>query len=219
MKYTPRDIVNHTFSNSLFGFNKTEVAHFLNDVAHELEVLLLQHQELQRRLDQLETDLSERKAQEDEIRRVVIATERMAHDMKEQAIRETELLKSQALAHAQEIQREQELRSAALETAHQERMAALEVAFRNRYIDLEREQHELTLIRERQHAERIAYLEKQYGEQYLDLTSRMTAARQEYAQFLNGYRAMVGSFAELSQRHSIPEAVILTEHPESINEE
>lgn len=209
MKYTPRDIINHTFSSSLFGFNKTEVAHFLSDVANELERLLLKQQEQTQRIEVLEAELAQARAAEDEIRRVIVATERMAHDMKEQTLREAEMLTAQAQAHATEIQRQQELRSAALETAHQERVAALEIAFRNRYIDLEREQHELTLMRERSHAERVAALEHQYNQHYLDLTSRLTAARQEYAQFLNGYRALVGSFAELSQRHNLPDEMRL----------
>lgn len=209
MKYTPRDISNHTFPSSLGGFNKMVVRQFLSDVAHDTEMLLQAQLELQNRVAQLEAELAERKAQEDEIRRVIVATERMAHDMKEQAIKESDLLMAQAQAHALEMGRQQELRNAQLETAHQERVAALEIAFRDRFTELEREQHELTLTRERQHAERVAYLEKQYGDQYLDLTSRMNAARQEYTQFLNGYRALVGSFVELSQRHTIPEVTSL----------
>lgn len=212
MKYTPRDISHQTFPGSLGGFNKQAVKNFLNDVAADTEALLQSGLEQSRRIEALEAELQRMRGEQDEIRRVIVATERMAHEMKEQVIRESEILTAQAQAHAQEIQHEQELRSAQLETAHQERMAALEIAFRNRYTDLEREHHELTLDRERQHAERVAHLEKQFGDQYLDLTSRMNAARQEYTQFLNGYRALVGSFAELSQRHSLPDTPPLPQH-------
>ena len=88
---------------------------------------------------------------------------------------------------------------------HQERLSALEIAYRTRHTDLERQQHELTLKREQAHAQRVAHLEKQFSDQYLELTSRLNAARQEYSQFLNGYRALVNSFAELSSRHLLPE--------------
>lgn len=205
MKFTPLDITQQSFPSRLGGYDKTAVQQFLSDVGTALEELLQERQQQQQHLATLTQELSEKTAQEEEIRRVIVAAERIAHDMKENAIRESELLIAGAQAHVQETQRAQEVRAAQLETEHQGRVSALEIAFRTRFTDLEREQHEMTLRRERQHAERMALLEQQFSDRYLELQSRMTAARQEYTQFLNGYRALVSSFADLSQRHAIPD--------------
>lgn len=209
MKYTPRDISHQTFPSKMSGFDRQAVQAFLADVAGDLEELLRRQQELESRCEQLSAELTEKKEQEEEIRRVVMAAERIAHDMKENAIRESELMVAQAGANAQDIQREQERRTAQFEMAHQERVSALEIAFRTRFTDLEREQHELTLAREREHTERSAHLDKQFSDQYLELTGRLNAARHEYTQFLNGYRALISSFSELSSRHLIPEVAQL----------
>ena len=205
MKYTPRDISHQSFPTRLRGLDTVAVQTFLEDVAHDLEELLRRQGELEARVEQLTTELNEKKEQEEEIRRVFVAAERVSHDMKENAIRESELLIAQANTHAQDVQREQERRTAQLELTHQERLTALEIAYRTRHTDLEREQHELTLKREQEHAQRVAHLEKQFSDQYLELTGRLNAARHEYNQFLNGYRALVNSFAELSSKHLLPE--------------
>ena len=157
MKYTPRDISHQTFPTRLRGLDRVAVQTFLEDVAHELEDLLRRQAELEARVEQLSAELAEKKEQEEEIRRVFVAAERVSHDMKENAIRESELLIAQANTHAQDIQREQERRTAQLEATHQERMTALEIAYRTRHTDLEREQHELTLKREQEHAQRVAH--------------------------------------------------------------
>ncbi|RJF73332.1 DivIVA domain-containing protein [Deinococcus cavernae] len=205
MKYSPRDLTHQTFPTRLRGLDAAAVQNFLADVAQELEELLRCQSELEARVEQLGAELNEKKEQEEEIRRVFVAAERVSHDLKENAIRESELLVAQANTHAQDIQREQERRTAQLEATHQERMSALEIAYRTRHTDLERQQHELTLKREHEHAGRVAHLEKQFSDQYLELTGRLNAARHEYSQFLNGYRALVNSFAELSSKHLLPE--------------
>lgn len=212
MKYTPRDISHQTFPTRLRGLDASAVQTFLEDLAHDLEELLRRQEELEGRVQHLTAELNEKKEQEEEIRRVFVAAERVSHDMKENAIRESELLIAQASTQAQDVQREQERRTAQLELTHQERMAALENAYRTRHTDLEREQHQLALKREQEHAQRVSHLEKQFSDQYLELTGRLNAARHEYSQFLNGYRALVSSFAELSTRHLLPEPTKLPQH-------
>lgn len=212
MKLTPLDVTQQTFPTRMGGYDRAAVQAFLSDIGTALEDLLREKQQNEAQIAALSAELAEKKAQEEEIRRVIVAAERIAHDMKENAIRETELMLAQAHAQVQDMHRAQEVRSAQLETEHQSRVYALEIAFRSRFTDLEREQHGLTLSRERQHAERTALLEQQFSDRYLELQSRMTAARQEYTQFLNGYRALVASFADLSQRHTLPEDAPLPIH-------
>ncbi|WP_291425746.1 DivIVA domain-containing protein [Deinococcus sp.] len=206
MKLTPLDITQQTFPTKVSGYDRVAVQHYLAELGNTVEELLRERQTLQQQLSAASTELNEKRQQEEEIRRVIVAAERIAHDMKENAIRESELLLAQTTNQIQEMQKNQEVRKAQLEMEHQGRVASLEVAFRTRFTDLEREQHDLTLGRERQHAERIGELERQFSDRYLELQSRLNSARQEYTQFLNGYRALVHSFAELSQRHSLPDS-------------
>ncbi len=215
MKLTPLEITQQTFPTRVNGYDRVAVQHYLAELGNTVEDLLRERQTLQQQLAAASTELNEKRQQEEEIRRVIVAAERIAHDMKENAIRESELLLAQAANQIQEMQKNQEVRNAQLEMEHQGRIASLEIAFRTRFTDLEREQHELTLRRERQHTERIGELEQQFSDRYLELQSRLNSARQEYTQFLNGYRALVNSFAELSQRHSLPDQSPLTVQPAS----
>lgn len=77
MKYTPRDISHQTFPTRLRGLDRVAVQTFLEDVAHELEDLLRRQAELEARVAQLSAELAEKKEQEEEIRRVFVAAERV----------------------------------------------------------------------------------------------------------------------------------------------
>ena len=205
MKYSPLDLAHQTFRGRLLGYDKAAVQAFLSEAGSQLEDLLREAQGREETLAHLEQELSEKRAAEDELRRAIVSAERIAHEMRDNAVRESELLVAQAQAQAQELRREQELRAAHFEAEHQARVTELEIAFRERFAALEREAHERARQRESEHAERTAQLEAQYSDRALDLATRNTAARQEYAQFISGYRALVGSFADLSRRHRLPD--------------
>ncbi|GGB49593.1 MULTISPECIES: DivIVA domain-containing protein [Deinococcus] len=207
MKFTPLDVRHQEFPNRMGGYERSSVRAFLNDLADDLETQLQQHQLTLERVAMLEKELEAQRQNEDEIRRAVIAAERISHELRENAAREAELMVAQATTERDGLLRESESRRAELESGHQARLSALEAAFRGRFADLERDHHTLTLERERAQAERLAELERSFSERHADLNARLTAARQEYAQFLSGYRALVASFAELSARHAVPEEV------------
>ncbi|GGN33595.1 DivIVA domain-containing protein [Deinococcus daejeonensis] len=210
MKFTPLDVRHQEFPNRMGGYERSSVRAFLNDLADDLETQLQQHQLTLERVTLLEKELEAQRQNEDEIRRAVIAAERISHELRENAAREAELMVAQATTERDGLLRESESRRAELESGHQARLSALEAAFRGRFADLERDHHTLTLERERAQAERLAELERTFSERHADLNARLTAARQEYAQFLSGYRALVASFAELSARHAPPEDAVLT---------
>lgn len=205
MKYSPLDIAHQTFRGRLFGYDKAAVHTFLSEAGSQLEDLLREDQHRRETLERLEQELSEKRAAEDELRRAIVSAERIAHEMRDNAVRESELMVAQAQTQAQDLRREQEVRAAQFEAEHQERVTALEIAFRERFAALEREENDRARQREREHAERTAHLEAQYSARALELATRNTAARQEYAQFISGYRALVGSFADLSRRHRLPD--------------
>ncbi len=209
MKFTPLDVRHQEFPTRMGGYERSGVRAFLHDLADDLEMQLQQHQATLERVAALEKELEAQRQQEDEIRRAVIAAERISHELRENAVREAELMVAQATAERDGLLREVESRRTELEAGHQARLSALEAAFRGRFADLERDHHTLTLERERAQAERLADLERTFSERLADLNARLVAARQEYAQFLSGYRALVASFTELAARHAPPEDLSL----------
>ncbi|UQN05831.1 DivIVA domain-containing protein [Deinococcus sp. QL22] len=213
MKLSPLDIRHREFPGKFGGYDRLSVRQFLTDVAEELEGVLQERQAMQERTQELERRIEEMKQQEDEIRRTLVAAERMGHDLRETAARESEVILAQANVFRDAIHNDAQARNTELEAAHQSRISALELAFRGRFADLEREQHQLILERERAQAERMADLERIFSDRHSDLTARLASARQEYAQFLSGYRALVSSFGELSARHILPEESAPLERP------
>jgi len=223
---SPLDIGHRQFPGRPGGYDRASVKTFLGQVADQLEALLHERQALRARVGELERELEERRQAEDEIRRAVVAAERIGHDLRENSARQCELMLEQAQNRREAMERETEARSSELEadhalrlreldTAHQTRMmeleqaqqarmTELEAAFRGRFGDLERDHHQLTLDRDRAHAERTVYLERAFNERHTELSHRLSAVRTEYTQFVSQYRALVQSFAELSARHLPP---------------
>ncbi|MCP2013283.1 cell division initiation protein [Deinococcus sp. HSC-46F16] len=198
---SPLDITHQTFGRRTFGYDRGAVRTFLERVAGRVEALLHERQALRERLGSLERELEERRQSEDEIRRAVVAAERIGHDLRENAARQCELMLSQAQTECDALRQAAETRAAELEAAHGARVAELEVAYRDRMAELERQHHDLTLERDRAHAERTTYLDRAYSERHADLSARLSAVRTEYAQFVSQYRALMQSFSELSARH------------------
>lgn len=201
---TPRDISGQTFPSKVSGYDKAAVRAYLETAARRVEDLLREQRTLSERCAGLERELAQKKEAEDEIRRVIVSAERMAQDLRESAAREAELLIEGARLREREWEGGHERRMAEADRQHQDRLGELEIAFRSRHAELERDHHDRILAREREHAERLAELERQFAGRYHELTGRLTEARQEYGQFLSGYRALLRSFGELSGRHALP---------------
>ena len=209
MKFTPLDIRHQEFPLRFGGYQRASVRAYLSDLAEDFEELLQRQQEQQEYLLGLEKQLEDHRQHEDEIRRAVIAAERIGHEVRENAVRESQLLISQATTEHEGVLRGAESRRSELEARHQARMSALEAAFRTRFAELERQLHDLTLERDRVQAQRLMELEREFSERHTELSARLTASRLEYAQFLSTYRALMSSFSEMSARHGLPEETAL----------
>lgn len=214
---SPRDITHQSFDGRVSGYDKAQVRAYLSDVARSLESLLQENRQQRERLAELQAELEEKKRAEDEIRRAIVSAERLAHEVRENAAREVALLLEQAHAKVAEVQTEHTRRVSEDERRHEQRLAELDTAFRNRYAELERDHHDWLRTREREQADRLAELERQFHAQHQDLSGRLGAARQEYAQFLSAYRALLASFGELSLRHALPEETPLALTPLSVS--
>lgn len=204
-RLTPLDIRHQEFPGRFGGYRRDSVRAFLAQVSDELEALLGEQLRARETRTRLERELEELKASQDEIRRAVVAAEKMSHDLRQNATKESELIVAHATAQGESMLREAQARNVEFEAQHGARMTALEATFHARFADLERDHHQLLLERERVQTERINALERDFNERHTEYTSRLAGARQEYVQFLSGYRALMTSFSDLSARHVLPE--------------
>ena len=236
MKYTPLDVRHQEFPGNLGGYKRLDVRTFMNELADDFEELLQGRQDLNERLLALEGRLAEYRQSEDDLRRAVVSAERISQELRENARREAELISAQAEAYRDGVTQQANARSVALEArheartgeletlhrarsteleaAHQGRSTQLEAGYRARFSDLEAQYHRRHRELEQGLSGRTSHLEAVFSQRYNELSSLLSRARDEQAQFVAQYRAMVGSFHELSSRHPLPEALPLpTEMP------
>lgn len=119
---SPLDIEHASFETAAMGFRKSSVKAFLQRVSSELDNLLQQQRRSQEQLDEQAARITALLEAEAELKRAVIAAERIGHEMKENAKREAELTIERARIKADSLLREVE---AELSSAHAE-LARLE---------------------------------------------------------------------------------------------
>ena len=96
MKLTPLDIEHVEFSASFNGYSKKQVRDFLERVAGRVEDLEREGERLREELSLRDNRIDELQAAESELKRAVIAAERIGTEMKQNAKREAELLIKEA---------------------------------------------------------------------------------------------------------------------------
>ncbi|SMB90821.1 DivIVA domain-containing protein [Deinococcus hopiensis] len=166
---TPLDIGHRQFPGRPGGYDRASVRAFLGQIADQLEGLLHERQALRGRLNNLERELEERRQAEDEIRRAVVAAERIGHDLRENSTRQCELMLEQAQARRDAVERETDARAAELEAAYQVRSQELESTHQVRMGELE-STYQLRL-QELEHTQqsRMAELEAAFRGRFADL--------------------------------------------------
>lgn len=156
MKLSPLDIQHMEFSRTVNGYNRRQVRDFLERVADEQEDLIREVQalraDLQRRLERME----ELQSAEADLKRAVIAAERIGNQIKENARKEAELVVKEAEQLKEEIVRDAErrLRAARAELARLERsQTVFREQFRGMLQGFERSLDNLPAVRAAQVAE------------------------------------------------------------------
>lgn len=127
MDLTPLDIEHATFESTAVGYRKGSVRSFLERVARAQEALLRENRALRDDLDERADEIDDLREAEAELKRAVIAAERIGTEMKDLARREAELIRSTAREEAQATVRRarEEVRAAEAELARLERSQAL----------------------------------------------------------------------------------------------
>jgi cell division initiation protein len=90
----------------LRGYSKTDVDRLLNEVADSFEEVWRERADLADRLDELETEASKHRELETLLRSTLVSAERAAHEMKEQARRESDLIVQEAHAEGRRVTRD-----------------------------------------------------------------------------------------------------------------
>lgn len=96
MKLSPLDIQHMEFPTGMGGYGKRQVREFLESVAGELENVLRENQQLKDDMKRKQELIDELQGSEAELKRVVIAAERIANEIRENSKRESELIIQEA---------------------------------------------------------------------------------------------------------------------------
>ncbi|MEX2541943.1 MAG: DivIVA domain-containing protein [Trueperaceae bacterium] len=96
MKLSPLDIEHMEFGRTVGGYGKRQVREFLERVSQQLEETLRENQSLRDELKKRDERIEELKVGEVELKRAVIAAERIANEIKENAKHEASLILREA---------------------------------------------------------------------------------------------------------------------------
>jgi len=103
MKITPLDIQNHKFRGRLWGNDPEEVAIFLEMVAGEMEEAVKENHYLTEEVSRLKAQLAEHKDREQALRETMMMAQKIAQDMKNNVVKEAQVILSEAELEADRI--------------------------------------------------------------------------------------------------------------------
>jgi cell division initiation protein len=114
MTITPIDIQQHRFKTSPFGYEKSGVDHFLEQVAEELEQYHRHLQELKEELARTRASLEEMRQREEMLKETLMTAQKMTDDIKANALKEAEILIAEAGLQGEKIIQDAEARRSEL---------------------------------------------------------------------------------------------------------
>lgn len=103
MKVTPLDIQQRRFHMGFRGYDRREVDEFLDLVREEMEALVREATELREFRQAYEERMQEFKEKEDTLKNTMLATQKLAEEMRENARKEAALIVKDAEIRAQQI--------------------------------------------------------------------------------------------------------------------
>jgi cell division initiation protein len=108
MPLTPVEIRHHTLRRSWLrrGYRRSGVDQLLEEIADSFEEVWRERADLSDRLEELEAEAAKHLELEALLRSTLVSAERAAHDMKDQARRESDLIVQEAHAESRRVTRE-----------------------------------------------------------------------------------------------------------------
>src|ERR687896_1295155 len=136
MSLTPVEIRHLQLSRTfLRGYSRPGVDRLLSEIADSFEEVWRERADLADRLDELETEASKHRELEALLRSTLVSAERAAHDLKEQARRESDLIVQEAQAEGRRIMREMAAEKQRLEGEIRKLRALLRTALESLEVD------------------------------------------------------------------------------------
>jgi cell division initiation protein len=105
MPFSPVEIRHLRFKRAALGYARAAVDHALAEAAESFEEVWRQRADLADRVEELEREVARHAELEQLLRSTLISAERAAHDMREQARREAEVILGEARAEARAVVR------------------------------------------------------------------------------------------------------------------
>jgi cell division initiation protein len=108
MVLTPLDIQNKEFRKVLRGYSEEEVNVFMSRILRDYEQMYKENQELKEENKQLNSSLAQYKILEETLNKTLIVAQQTAEEVKENALKECELIQKENQLRLQEMQKEAE---------------------------------------------------------------------------------------------------------------
>ena len=105
MQYTPVEIRHVKLKRGLFGYRRGAVDDVLEEVADSFEIVWRERADLTEKVHQLEGELERHRDLESLLRSTLTSAEKAAHELKDQAKRESEVVLAEARSEARAIVR------------------------------------------------------------------------------------------------------------------
>jgi cell division initiation protein len=105
MTITPVELHHITLKRGLLGYRRKPVDDLIAEIADSFEEVWRQRADFADRIEQLEGELSRHRDLETLLRTTLVSAEKSAHELKDQAKREAELVMSEAHAEARAVTR------------------------------------------------------------------------------------------------------------------
>jgi cell division initiation protein len=105
MTITPVELHHVDLGRGLLGYRRHPVDRLLEEIEHSFEEVWRERAEFADRIEQLQSELARHRDLENLLRTTLVSAERSAHELKDQARREAELVVQEAHAEARSVTR------------------------------------------------------------------------------------------------------------------
>jgi cell division initiation protein len=103
VRLTPLDIRNHRFSTRVRGLDPAEVEAFVRLIAEDYEDMLRENEVLHEKVQRLEVQVEELSANEKILQTTIVTAQHLSEDLKKTAVKESEVMVSEAEVKAEKI--------------------------------------------------------------------------------------------------------------------
>jgi cell division initiation protein len=103
VRLTPLDIRNHRFSTRMRGLDAAEVEAFVRLIAEDYEDMIRENEGLREKVQHLSFRVEELSVNEKTLQKTIVTAQHLSDDLKKTAVRESEVLVSEAEVRAEKI--------------------------------------------------------------------------------------------------------------------